>query len=149
MSVFSEDIKKFNGMYRLPVTVLPSLENLGVDAATRLKAFKEIITEEVNEVDEIIENLGKVDTLDTLVALADWLGDLQVYAASEMAKFGLPLDEVLHLIMQSNFSKMGADGNPIYDERGKLQKGPSYWKPEPMIKSMLDLRLKDPARNMG
>jgi predicted HAD superfamily Cof-like phosphohydrolase len=69
--------------------------------------------------------------------LADLLGDIQVYAASEMAKFGLPLDQVLAIIMQSNFSKLGADGKPIYDERGKVQKGPDYWKPEPKIKEML------------
>lgn len=54
-----------------------------------------------------------------------------------MAKFGIPLDETLEIIMQSNFSKMGADGKPIYDERGKLQKGPNYWKPEPRIAAML------------
>lgn len=54
-----------------------------------------------------------------------------------MAKFGIPLDETLEIIMQSNFSKMGADGKPIDDERGKLQKGPNYWKPEPRIAAML------------
>jgi predicted HAD superfamily Cof-like phosphohydrolase len=71
--------------------------------------------------------------------LADLLGDIQVYCASEMAKFGLPLDEVLAIIMRSNFSKLGADGKPIYDERGKVQKGPNYWKwkPEPKIKELL------------
>jgi hypothetical protein len=40
--------------------------------------------------------------------------------------------------MESNFSKLGADGQPIYDERGKVMKGPSYWKPEPRIRSLLD-----------
>lgn len=38
--------------------------------------------------------------------------------------------------MQSNFSKLGADGKPIYDERGKVQKGQNYWKPEPKIKAL-------------
>ena len=69
--------------------------------------------------------------------LADLLGDIQVYCASEMAKFGLPLDQVLAIIMQSNFSKLGADGKPIYDERGKVMKGPDYWKPEPKLQAML------------
>jgi predicted HAD superfamily Cof-like phosphohydrolase len=49
----------------------------------------------------------------------------------------LPLDQVLAIIMQSNFSKLGADGLPIYDERGKVMKGPNYWKPEPKIQAML------------
>ncbi len=69
--------------------------------------------------------------------LGDLLGDVQVYCASEMAKFGLPLDEVLAIIMQSNFSKLDADGKPIYDERGKVMKGPGYWKPEPKIQALL------------
>jgi predicted HAD superfamily Cof-like phosphohydrolase len=77
--------------------------------------------------------------------LADLLGDIQVYCASEMAKFGLPLDQVLAIIMQSNFSKLGADGLPIYDERGKVMKGPGYWKPEPKIQAMLSELLEKKA----
>jgi hypothetical protein len=49
----------------------------------------------------------------------------------------LPLDRVLKVIMESNFSKLGADGQPIYDQRGKVMKGPHYWKPEPRIKEIL------------
>ena len=94
--------------------------------------------EEVHEMDEIIaaQHAGK-DPLEVLTMLADLLGDIQVYCASEMAKFGLPLDQVLSIIMQSNFSKLGADGLPIYDERGKVMKGPNYWKPEPKLQAML------------
>lgn len=142
MSQFSDDIKKFNGIYRLPVAQFPTLIAVG-DPVARLKAFKEILTEELNEIDAVI---AKVETamaesrprdVDALTDLADLLGDIQVYCASEMAKFGLPLDEVLAVIMNSNFSKLGADGEPIYDERGKVQKGPNYWKPEPAISAMI------------
>ncbi len=42
--------------------------------------------------------------------------------------------------MQSNFSKLGADGKPIYDERGKVMKGPGYWQPEPKIRALLGAR---------
>lgn len=149
MSAFQEDIAKFNGIYKLPVAVTPTLTAVG-DPVARLKAFKDILGEELDEIDEVI---AKVDTavngsfsqpgeqadatLEALTSLADLLGDIQVYCASEMAKFGLDLDRVLNTIMQSNFSKLGADGNPIYDERGKVQKGPAYWKPEPMIKAQL------------
>jgi predicted HAD superfamily Cof-like phosphohydrolase len=137
MSEFSQDIKKFNGIYKLPVNVSPSLE-VGVPAADRMAAFKDILMEEVHEIDEIIaaQNAGE-DPLKVLTMLADLLGDIQVYCASEMAKFGLPLDQVLSIIMQSNFSKLGADGLPIYDERGKVMKGPGYWKPEPKIQELL------------
>jgi predicted HAD superfamily Cof-like phosphohydrolase len=72
-----------------------------------------------------------------LVAIADLLGDLIVYCRSEALKFGIPLEEVLEVIMDSNESKLGADGKPIYDGNGKFLKGPSYWKPEPKIKQLL------------
>ncbi len=137
MNPFAQDIQKFNGIYKLPVSAMPTLE-VGVPVIERLKAFKSILIEEVEEIEEIIEAVERKDAaLDVLTMLADLLGDIQVYAASEMAKFGLPLDQVLAIIMQSNFSKLGADGKPIYDERGKVQKGPNYWKPEPKIKEML------------
>jgi hypothetical protein len=137
MSAFSDDIRQFNGIYKLPVNASPTLE-IGVPPVERLKAFKSILVEEIEEIEEIIEALEAGQPgLEVLTMLADLLGDIQVYAASEMAKFGLPLDQVLAIIMQSNFSKLGADGKPIYDERGKVRKGPNYWKPEPKIKEML------------
>lgn len=137
MSEFSKDIEKFNGIYKLPVSAMPSLD-VGVPAAERMAAFKNILMEEVHEMDEIIaaQNAGE-NPVEVLTMLADLLGDIQVYCASEMAKFGLPLDQVLAIIMQSNFSKLGADGMPIYDERGKVMKGPNYWKPEPKLQAML------------
>jgi len=150
MSKFQQDIIKFNGMYKLPVATEPSLDQLGVAPIARLKAFKSILTEELNEIDEIVEVLENFDkarlpVTDVLTLFADLLGDIQVYCASEMVKFGLPLDEVLAIIMQSNFSKLGEDGKPIYDERGKVQKGPGYWKPEPAIKKLLTTMLAGPG----
>lgn len=142
MSKFSDDIKKFNGIYKLPVSATPTLD-VGVPTAQRLIDFKNILAEELDEIDEIIKMVQEdtsVAPVAALTALADLLGDIQVYCASEMAKFGLPLDEVLNIIMQSNFSKLGADGQPIYDERGKVMKGPGYWKPEPKITEMLAAR---------
>jgi hypothetical protein len=137
MSTFSEDIKKFNGMYALPANATPTLD-IGVPAVERLRAFKSILAEELDEIDDIIAALDQhAPPLEVLTMLADLLGDIQVYCASEMAKFGLPLEQVLGTIMQSNFSKLGADGKPIYDERGKVQKGPGYWKPEPKIQEAL------------
>jgi len=49
----------------------------------------------------------------------------------------LPADAVDRLIMDSNESKLGADGRPIYDANGKFLKGPNYWKPEPRIRALL------------
>lgn len=142
MSAFSNDIEKFNGIYKLPVSATPTLD-VGVPVVERLKAFKSILAEELNEIDEIIAAAeNKAPAIGVLTMLADLLGDIQVYCASEMAKFGLPLDEVLGIIMQSNFSKLGADGKPIYDERGKVQKGPDYWKSEPKIQACLRAKIR-------
>ena len=114
----------------------------------RLTAFKETLLKEVKEGDEIIEKLQVLLSCplgeepiytveDLLTELADWLGDIQVYCASEMAKFGLPNSEVLRLIMNSNFSKLQLDGSVKYDANGKVEKGPLYWKPEPSIKALI------------
>ena len=115
--------------------------------AYRLKAFKHTILKEVEEVEDIIKKLADLHNSpvgedaytveDLLTELADWLGDIQVYCASEMAKFGLPIKDILTLIMQSNFSKLQLDGSVKYDEHGKVEKGPMYWKPEPSIKQLL------------
>lgn len=143
MSKFSEDIVKLNDMYKLPISAIPTL-NVGVPTLARLEAFRDILTEEINEIIPIIEAVEDgAAPIDVLTALADLLGDIQVFCASEMLKFGLPQDLVLGAIMQSNFSKLGADGKPIYDERGKFLKGPNYWKPEPMIKSILERAILD------
>ncbi len=143
---FLGTIKEFNQMYKLPVSEKPSL--LG---AERLENFKKVLLEEVNEVDEIIAKYKAVESdaslseeqkVEILTEISDWLGDMVVYIASESAKHGIDLDETLKIIMQSNFSKLGADGKPIYDERGKVLKGPNYWRPEPKLSEHLKEKLK-------
>lgn len=143
MTKFTEDIKKFNQMYGLRCLLKPCLYGTSLDTITlpeKLLKFKKILSEELDEMDDIIDSVSneRTSNTDILVALADLLGDLQVYCASEMAKYGLPNDEVLEIIMQSNFSKMGEDGKPIYDALGKVLKGPDYWKPEPKIRELLE-----------
>lgn len=74
--------------------------------------------------------------MEIFTELADLLGDIQVFCASEMKRFDIPLDATLRIIMDSNSSKLQADGTALFVD-GKLQKGPNYWKPEPMIEEML------------
>ncbi|GID06392.1 pyrophosphatase [Pseudomonas sp. 008] len=132
---FKERIKLMNAMYKLPIKDRPAV---GGDVVERLVRFKAVLLDEVNEIDEIVDiaTAGGSD-LDVVVAIADLLGDVIVYCRSEAMKYGIPLEEVLDVIMDSNESKLGADGNPIYDGNGKFLKGPGYWKPEPRIKMML------------
>jgi len=92
----------------------------------------------VHEIDDIIAATQTgAPALETAVAIADLLGDIIVYCRSEALKYGIPLEDVLDIIMDSNESKLGADGNPIYDANGKFLKGPNYWKPEPRIRELL------------
>ncbi len=132
---FAKRIALMNAMYKLPAQATPELPPAPAD---RLRKFKATLLDEVNEIDDIIADCeNKAEPIDVLVAVADLLGDVIVYCRSEALKFGLPLEEVLSIIMDSNESKLGADGKPIYDANGKFLKGPNYWKPEPKIKALL------------
>lgn len=147
---FEDQITDFNRMYGLPALDRPGIPRLPVftsdgstDVRNQLDAYLEkvysILFEELNEVEAIRMAVRNKDRtiIDVLTELADWLGDLQVYCASEMRKFGIPIAETLDIIMASNMSKLGEDGKPIHDARGKVLKGPGYWKPEPKIAEML------------
>lgn len=142
---FTKDIKQFNEMYGLPYKTVPcipfhtssALGSARQQLRNRLKEFRKIMLDEIAELDEIERKVQAGDEpIDILVDLADWLGDLQVYCASEMAKFGLDNELVLGTIMLSNFSKMDADGRPIM-QAGKVMKGPGYWKPEPKLRRLI------------
>lgn len=135
-SKFDEQIAAFNTMYGLPAPARPTMPPTRAEAVQKLLDFSHILAEELDEVKDIITKLtdGVTSQPDVLAEIADWLGDIQVYCASEMAKYGLESGVVLDTIMASNMSKLGEDGKPIYDGRGKVMKGPNYWKPEPQIK---------------
>ena len=135
---FAQRIAAMNAMYQLPAHSQPSLP---ADVVDRLLKFKATLLDEVHEIDEIVQ-LSKdgAAAIDIAVALADLLGDIMVYCRSEALKYGLPLEEILDVIMDSNESKLGADGKPIYDANGKFLKGPNYWRPEPRIKALLGQR---------
>ena len=133
---FAERIALMNAMYRLPMNERPTLPE---NVAERLVKFKATLIDEVHEIDDIGEMVKQgADPAEVLTAIADLLGDVIVYCRSEALKYGLPLEEVLDVIMDSNESKLGADGNPIYDGNGKFLKGPNYWKPEPKIRALLE-----------
>ncbi len=140
---FAQRIAQMNAMYRLPQNEVPTIP---ADVADRLRKFKATLSDEVDEIDEIVASAtAGVSQLDLAVAIADLLGDVIVYCRSEALKYGLPLEAVLDIIMDSNQSKLGADGNPIYDANGKFLKGPNYWKPEPKIRELLQ-SLQGPAK---
>jgi NTP pyrophosphatase (non-canonical NTP hydrolase) len=135
---FAQRIAAMNAMYKLPAGERPTVP---ADVQDRLVKFKATLMDEVHEIDEIVElSKNGGSSIDIAVAIADVLGDIIVYCRSEALKYGLPLEEVLDIIMDSNESKLGSDGHPIYDANGKFLTGPNYWKPEPKIKALLEKR---------
>lgn len=132
---FAERIAFMNSMYGLPSNATPEIPE---NVQDRLKKFKATLLDEVNEIDDIVALADSgASNVDIAVAIADLLGDVIVYCRSEALKYGLPLEQVLDIIMDSNESKLGEDGKPIYDANGKFLKGPNYWRPEPKIREVL------------
>ena len=73
-----------------------------------------------------------------MVEVADALGDMLYIPCGTILTHGMQhiIEEVFDEIQQSNMSKLGEDGKPIYREDGKVMKGPQYRKPN--LKQFLD-----------
>ncbi len=81
-----------------------------------------LIKEELDEFKQAIDNK---DLLEVAVALTDIL--YVTYGAGHA--FGIDLDKCFEEVQNSNMSKLGDDGKPIYNDSGKVMKGPNYFKP--------------------
>ena len=77
------------------------------------------------ELEELTEAMQKKDLLEVADALTDIL--YVTYGAGHA--FGINLDKCFKEVQNSNMSKLGLDGKPIYNEKGKVMKGPNYFKP--------------------
>ena len=78
------------------------------------------------ELDELKQALDNKDLLEVADALTDIL--YVTYGAGHA--FGIDLDKCFDEVQNSNMSKLGSDGKPIYNESGKVMKGPDYFKPD-------------------
>ena len=81
-----------------------------------------LINEELEEFNEAIKN-------NDLKEAADALTDILYVTYGAGHAFGINLDKCFEEVQQSNMSKLGYDGKPIYNESGKVMKGPKYFKP--------------------
>jgi len=82
-----------------------------------------LIKEELDEFGEAIKNKD-------LKEVADSLTDILYVTYGAGHAFGINLDECFEEVQKSNMSKLGEDGKPIYNEQGKVMKGPKYFKPD-------------------
>jgi len=78
------------------------------------------------ELDELTEAMNNKDLLEVADALTDIL--YVTYGAGHA--FGIDLDKCFDEVQNSNMSKLGSDGKPIYNDAGKVMKGPDYFKPD-------------------
>ena len=83
----------------------------------------DLIKEELDELQEAIKN-------NDLLEVADALTDILYVTYGAGHAFGVDLDKCFDEVQNSNMSKLGENGEPIYNESGKVMKGPNYFKPD-------------------
>ena len=83
----------------------------------------ELISEELNELYDALKDKD-------IVAVADALTDILYVTYGAGHAFGINLDACFEEVQNSNMSKLGNDGKPIYNDQGKVMKGPNYFKPD-------------------
>jgi len=98
-----------------------------------------LIEEEFLELREAAEKVAKMyergnirtdDFAQQNLEIIDGLGDLCVVEIGMANLLGMDINEAMHRIYESNMSKLGADGKPMYYASGKVAKGPNYFKPK-------------------
>ena len=81
-------------------------------------------------IEEELEELKKAMNNKDLLEVADALTDILYVTYGAGHAFGIDLDKCFDEVQNSNMSKLGSDGKPIYNDAGKVMKGPDYFKPD-------------------
>ena len=114
-------VKEFHKAFKLDYLEQPKA-NIGLE---KNKLRFNLMREENEEYLEAANN-------NDIIEVADALGDMLYILCGTILEHGMQhkIDEIFNEIQSSNMSKLGADGNPIYREDGKVLKGPNYFKPD-------------------
>ena len=88
-----------------------------------IKLRYNLIKEELDEFEEALKDKD-------LKEVADALTDILYVTYGAGHAFGIDLDKCFDEVQNSNMSKLGKDGKPIFNEFGKVMKGPNYFKPD-------------------
>ncbi|MDA9134042.1 nucleoside triphosphate pyrophosphohydrolase family protein [Candidatus Pelagibacter ubique] len=116
MSNFNK-VKTFMETFGQEVKTKPSFSS---DKINTLRY--DLIKEELEELKIAMENKD-------LLEVADALTDILYVTYGAGHAFGIDLDKCFEEVQNSNMSKLGEDGKPIYNDYGKVMKGPKYFKP--------------------
>ena len=117
MSNFNK-VGTFMKTFGQEVKTKPSFSN---DKINKLRI--DLIKEELDELQEAMKN-------NDLLEVADALTDILYVTYGAGHAFGIDLDKCFEEVQNSNMSKLGKNGEPIYNEFGKVMKGPNYFKPD-------------------
>ena len=112
-----ENVKKFMKTFGQEVKEKAEFPS---DKITSLRY--DLISEELSELKEAIRNKD-------IKEVADALTDILYVTYGAGHAFGINLDKCFEEVQNSNMSKLGEDGKPIYNDKGKVMKGPNYFKP--------------------
>ena len=116
MSNFNK-VKTFMETFGQEVKTKPSFSN---DKINKLRY--DLIKEELDELEVALNNRD-------IVEVADALTDILYVAYGAGHAFGIDLDKCFEEVQNSNMSKLDDNGKPIYNDSGKVMKGPKYFKP--------------------
>ena len=100
-----------------------------------VKVSSSLSTDKINSlrislINEELEELKKAISEKNLNEVADALTDILYVTYGAGHAFGINLDKCFEEVQNSNMSKLGSDGKPIYNDSGKVMKGPNYFKPD-------------------
>ena len=117
---------------------MTNFEKVGIFMKTfgqELKTKSELSSEKTNKlrislIEEELEELKLAIKDNNIKDVADALTDILYVTYGAGHAFGINLDKCFEEVQNSNMSKLGDDGKPIYNEHGKVMKGPSYFKPD-------------------
>ena len=112
-----EDVKKFMVTFSQVVRTKPQFPD---DKTMQLRF--DLIKEELNELELAMKTKN-------LKEIADALTDILYVTYGAGYAYGINLDKCFKEVQRANMSKLGNDGKPIYNEKGKVMKGPNYSEP--------------------
>ena len=113
-----QKVKKFMETFGQEVKSSPSFSSEKIN-----KLRYNLIKEELNEFKQALDN-------GDLLEVADALTDILYVTYGAGHAFGINLDDCFEEVQNSNMSKLDKDGKPIYNDKGKVMKGPNYFKPD-------------------
>lgn len=116
-----DDVRVFMETYKQGIRTTPEMDAEKDEALKKLRY--ELVREEVEELADAFE-------ANDIVGVADALTDILYVVYGAGHAFGINLDDTFAEVQRSNMSKLGADGQPIFRDDGKVLKGPNYTPPD-------------------